>query len=104
MLSWLIPLIGLLIKLESKGPVFFRQERSGRDNNSFICLKFRSMRVNEQSDLIQATKNDMRITRFGAFLRKTSIDELPQFINVFKGDMSINWPKTAHAAPYRRIQ
>jgi putative colanic acid biosynthesis UDP-glucose lipid carrier transferase len=92
-LSWLIPLIGLLIKLESKGPIFFRQERSGRDNSSFVCLKFRSMRMNEQSDLVQATKNDMRVTKLGAFLRKTSIDELPQFINVFKGDMSLIGPR-----------
>jgi Undecaprenyl-phosphate glucose phosphotransferase len=92
-LSWLIPLVGLLIKLESKGPVFFRQERSGRDNASFVCLKFRSMRMNEESDLIQATKNDERVTRIGAFLRKTSIDELPQFLNVFKGHMSIVGPR-----------
>lgn len=92
-LSWLVPLIGLIIKLESKGPVFFKQERSGRDNNSFGCLKFRSMRVNKQSDTMQASKNDTRITRFGAFLRKTSIDELPQFINVFKGEMSIVGPR-----------
>lgn len=92
-LSWLIPLIGLLIKLESKGPIFFRQERSGRDNASFVCLKFRSMKVNDQSDLVQASKDDMRITKLGAFLRKTSIDELPQFINVFKGEMSIVGPR-----------
>lgn len=92
-LSWLVPLIGLLIKLESKGPVFFRQERSGINNTSFVCLKFRSMRMNEHSDLKQATKNDMRITKIGAFLRKTSIDELPQFLNVFKGDMSIVGPR-----------
>lgn len=92
-LSWLIPLIGLIIKLESKGPVFFKQERSGRDNTSFVCLKFRSMRVNKESDLLQATKDDRRITKFGRFLRKTSIDELPQFINVFKGEMSIVGPR-----------
>lgn len=92
-LSWLVPLVGLLIKLESKGPVFFRQERSGRNNNSFVCLKFRSMKVNGQSDVMQATKNDMRVTKLGAFLRKTSIDELPQFINVFKGHMSIVGPR-----------
>jgi Undecaprenyl-phosphate glucose phosphotransferase len=92
-LSWLVPLVGLLIKLESKGPIFFRQERSGRDNNSFVCLKFRSMKMNDQSDVIQATKNDMRITKIGAFLRKTSIDELPQFINVFRGEMSIIGPR-----------
>lgn len=92
-LSWLVPLVGLLIKIESKGPVFFRQERSGRNNDSFICLKFRSMKINEASNLMQATKNDTRITRIGSFLRKTSIDELPQFINVFKGDMSIVGPR-----------
>jgi putative colanic acid biosynthesis UDP-glucose lipid carrier transferase len=92
-LSWLIPLVGLLIKLESRGPVFFKQERSGRDNTSFGCLKFRSMRINYESDLLQATKNDARVTRLGAFLRKTSIDELPQFINVLKGDMSIVGPR-----------
>jgi putative colanic acid biosynthesis UDP-glucose lipid carrier transferase len=92
-LSWMVPLIGLLIKLESKGPIFFRQERSGRDNTSFVCLKFRSMKVNDESDLIQATKNDMRVTKLGAFLRKMSIDELPQFINVFKGDMSVIGPR-----------
>jgi putative colanic acid biosynthesis UDP-glucose lipid carrier transferase len=92
-LSWMVPLVGLLIKLESRGPIFFRQERSGRDNTSFVCLKFRSMKVNAQSDLIQATKDDMRVTKLGAFLRKTSIDELPQFINVFKGDMSVIGPR-----------
>jgi Undecaprenyl-phosphate glucose phosphotransferase len=92
-LSWLVPLIGLLIKLESKGPVFFKQQRSGRDNNSFVCLKFRSMKVNDQSDLMQATKNDRRVTKIGAFLRKTSMDELPQFINVLKGDMSVIGPR-----------
>ena len=92
-LSWLIPLVSLLIKLESRGPVFFKQLRSGRDNNSFVCLKFRSMRANTLSDVIQATKNDTRITRVGAFLRKTSLDEFPQFLNVFMGDMSIVGPR-----------
>ena len=92
-LSWLIPLIGLLIKLNSKGPVFFRQLRSGRDNNPFVCLKFRSMRVNEESDHKQATYQDSRVTSIGTFLRKTSLDEFPQFINVFKGEMSIVGPR-----------
>lgn len=92
-LSWLIPLVSLLIKLESRGPVFFKQLRSGRDNNSFMCLKFRSMRTNQLSDMIQATRDDKRITRVGAFLRKTSLDEFPQFINVFLGDMSIAGPR-----------
>jgi Undecaprenyl-phosphate glucose phosphotransferase len=92
-LSWLIPIVSLLIKLESKGPVFFKQLRSGRDNNSFLCLKFRSMHTNSLSDIIQATKGDERITKVGAFLRKTSLDEFPQFLNVFLGDMSIAGPR-----------
>jgi len=92
-LSWMVPLIGLLIKLESRGPVFFKQLRSGRNNKAFWCYKFRSMHVNEQSDELQATKGDNRITNIGAFLRKTSIDEFPQFINVFKGEMSIVGPR-----------
>jgi exopolysaccharide biosynthesis polyprenyl glycosylphosphotransferase len=92
-LSWLIPLVSLLIKLESKGPVFFKQLRSGRDNNSFMCIKFRSMRMNKLSDTIQATKDDKRVTKIGAILRKTSLDEFPQFLNVFMGDMSIVGPR-----------
>lgn len=92
-MSWLMPIIALLIKLESKGPVFFKQLRSGKDNEPFYCLKFRSMRVNHDSDKTQATKNDRRITRLGAFMRKTSIDELPQFFNVLMGDMSVVGPR-----------
>ncbi|RFM27408.1 undecaprenyl-phosphate glucose phosphotransferase [Deminuibacter soli] len=92
-LSWLVPIIGLLIKLESRGPVFFRQLRSGKNNKPFWCYKFRSMTVNERSDEVQATKNDIRVTRIGAFLRKTSLDEFPQFFNVLKGDMSIVGPR-----------
>ena len=92
-LSWMVPVIGLLIKMESKGPVFFRQLRSGRHNVPFWCFKFRSMRVNEKCDELQASKDDVRITRIGAFLRKTSLDEFPQFFNVLKGDMSIVGPR-----------
>ncbi len=92
-LSWLFPLVALIIKLESKGPVFFVQKRSGLNNKTFNCLKFRSMRVNEVADLVTATKNDARITRFGAFMRKTSIDELPQFFNVLAGQMSVVGPR-----------
>jgi len=92
-LSWLYPLIAIIIKLNSKGPVLFKQKRSGIDNNEFVCYKFRSMTVNIDSDSKQATKNDMRITRVGKFLRKTSLDEFPQFINVFLGDMSIVGPR-----------
>ncbi|MBV6644186.1 MAG: undecaprenyl-phosphate glucose phosphotransferase [Cyclobacteriaceae bacterium] len=92
-LSWLIPVIGLLIKLESKGPIFFKQFRHGKDNRKFLCWKFRTMVVNQDADLKQATKHDSRITKIGAILRKTSIDELPQFINVFLGDMSVVGPR-----------
>lgn len=84
---------GLAIKLSSKGPVFFKQKRSGEDGREFWCYKFRSMKVNTQCDTLQATENDPRKTKIGEFMRKTSIDELPQFINVFKGDMSIVGPR-----------
>lgn len=90
---WLFPIIMILIKIESPGPVFFKQDRSGRDNKSFSCLKFRSMRINRASDNLQAQKGDSRITKFGAFMRKTSIDELPQFFNVFIGNMSVVGPR-----------
>jgi putative colanic acid biosynthesis UDP-glucose lipid carrier transferase len=92
-LSWMIPLVGLLIWLESRGPVFFVQTRSGKDNKSFGCMKFRSMKVNKESHTLQATKDDPRITRVGKFLRRTSLDEFPQFLNVFMGDMSIVGPR-----------
>jgi putative colanic acid biosynthesis UDP-glucose lipid carrier transferase len=91
--SWLFPILALIIKLESRGPVFFTQIRSGRDNNPFVCYKFRSMRVNGDADNKQATRNDKRITRIGSFLRRTSLDELPQFFNVLKGNMSTVGPR-----------
>lgn len=92
-LSWLTPIIALLIKLESRGPVFFKQFRSGEDNKPFLCYKFRSMTVHSKNEESQAVKNDARITKLGAFLRKTSLDELPQFFNVLKGTMSIVGPR-----------
>jgi putative colanic acid biosynthesis UDP-glucose lipid carrier transferase len=92
-LSWLTPLIAILIFLGSRGPVFFAQPRTGRNNKTFLCLKFRSMRVNKLANNQQATRNDGRITRLGSFLRRTSLDEFPQFINVLRGDMSIAGPR-----------
>ena len=90
---WLFPILILLIKFTSKGPVFFRQIRTGEDGNDFVCLKFRTMKVNSLSDELQATKNDKRITPIGAFLRKSNLDELPQFFNVFFGQMSVVGPR-----------
>ena len=92
-LSWMIPIIGLLIFIESKGPIFFVQYRSGKNKIPFRCLKFRSMRINSQADTAQATKDDTRFTKVGKFIRKTSLDEFPQFINVLKGEMSIVGPR-----------
>lgn len=92
-LSWLTPVLAILIKLDSKGSVFFRQQRSGKGNKPFYCYKFRSMRVNHDADILQASKGDMRVTRIGAILRKTSLDELPQFFNVWLGNMSIVGPR-----------
>ncbi len=92
-LSWLTPILALLIKMSSRGPVFFKQERTGKDNKTFWCYKFRSMAVNKNSHAMQATRNDNRITPIGAMMRKTSIDELPQFFNVFIGEMSIAGPR-----------
>jgi len=105
-LSWLYPLVALLIKLSSKGPVLFKQVRSGKNNNDFKCWKFRTMYVNKDADDKQASKTDARITRLGAFLRKTSIDEMPQFFNVFYGHMSVVGPRphmTKHTEEYAVI-
>ena len=89
----LLPIVALIIKIQSPGPVFFRQERTGYNGKNFLCYKFRSMRVNKDADKLQATENDPRKFPFGNFMRKYNIDELPQFWNVFKGDMSVVGPR-----------
>lgn len=86
-------IIGAAIKLNSQGPILFRQKRSGLAGHVFTCLKFRTMIENDEADTLQATGNDRRITRIGRFLRTNSLDELPQFINVLKGDMSVVGPR-----------
>ena len=93
LLSWLIPLLGIIIKLNSRGPIFFIQRRVGRGLKSFSCIKFRTMVLNCEANKCPTTDNDCRITSIGKFLRKTSFDELPQFINVLIGDMSIVGPR-----------
>jgi putative colanic acid biosynthesis UDP-glucose lipid carrier transferase len=105
-LSWLMPLIGLLIFIESGFPIFFKQLRTGKNKKSFYCWKFRSMKSNKEADLKQATNNDNRITKVGRFLRKSSLDEFPQFINVFKGEMSLVGPRPhmiKHTSDYSKV-
>ena len=92
-LSWLVPILFILIQIESPGPLFFRQKRHGFKRQVFWCYKFRSMRTTDDANKKMATKNDSRITRVGRIIRKTSIDELPQFFNVFIGDMSVVGPR-----------
>jgi len=91
--SWLFPIIALMIKMESKGPVFYKQLRHGQNNVPFYCLKFKSMKNEPEVQFRQATKGDSRITKVGAFLRKSSIDELPQLINVLIGKMALVGPR-----------
>ncbi len=92
-LSWLLPLLAVLIKLDSKGPVFFFQKRAGKNGKMFTCLKLRTMRVNDGAHVSQARPDDDRITRLGKFLRASSLDELPQFLNVLWGNMSVVGPR-----------
>ncbi|WP_341220401.1 exopolysaccharide biosynthesis polyprenyl glycosylphosphotransferase [Polaribacter atrinae] len=99
LLSWLLPILWFLVKIDSKGAFFFKQIRDGADGKKFYCYKIRSMKSNVNAHKIHATKNDSRITKMGAFLRKTSLDELPQFFNVLMGDMSVVGPR-----PHMNIQ
>lgn len=92
-LSWLIPVLTILIKIDSRGPVFFKQKRTGYRGRTFNCFKLRTMKVNKNANDLQAALNDPRITRMGRFLRMSNLDELPQFINVLIGDMSIVGPR-----------
>lgn len=101
-----IPVIALIIKLQSPGPIFFKQSRTGMNGREFQCYKFRSMHVNKDADLVQATENDPRKFAFGNFMRKANVDELPQFFNVLKGDMSIVGPRPHmlhHTEVYRDL-
>jgi putative colanic acid biosynthesis UDP-glucose lipid carrier transferase len=102
----LFPVVAIVIKVQSPGPLLFRQRRTGMDGKDFWCLKFRSMHVNADSDRVQATKDDPRKYPFGNFMRKTNIDELPQFWNVLRGDMSIVGPRPhmlAHTEQYSAL-
>lgn len=93
LLSWLIPLLFIIMKIESAGPLFFKQLRHGYNKRAFWCYKFRSMKVNQDANKKMCTRNDSRITRLGKILRRTNIDELPQFFNVLLGDMSVVGPR-----------
>jgi putative colanic acid biosysnthesis UDP-glucose lipid carrier transferase len=105
-LTWLIPLLGLLIMLTSRGGVFFKQKRSGKNNVHFTCYKLRTMTMNKEANSIQVTLNDARVTKIGRFLRKTNLDELPQFVNVLLGNMSVIGPRPhmlVHTKMYSKI-
>jgi len=99
-------LLALLIKIQSKGPVLFKQERTGRNDETFWCYKFRSMRMNDKCNDLQASRDDERITPIGKFMRRTSLDEMPQFFNVFMGEMSVVGPRPhmlKHTEEYKAI-
>jgi len=106
LLSWLVPILAILIKINSRGPIFFVQLRSGKDNKEFRCFKFRTLKVNKDADSKQVTRDDSRFTKLGKFLRKTSLDEMPQFFNVLLGDMSVVGPRPhmlKHTEDYSRL-
>jgi putative colanic acid biosynthesis UDP-glucose lipid carrier transferase len=92
-LSWLLPVLALFIRLNSRGPIFFIQKRTGRNGKTFNCIKLRTMVVNDEANVQQAQADDPRITSFGKFLRLTCLDELPQFFNVLIGEMSVVGPR-----------
>lgn len=103
---WVYVIIWMGIKLTMPGRVFFLQKRTGRGGKTFICYKFRTMQPNAEADVLQAYKGDPRITAFGKFLRNTSLDELPQFWNVLKGDMSVVGPRPhmlLHTSEYEKL-
>jgi putative colanic acid biosysnthesis UDP-glucose lipid carrier transferase len=105
-LSWLLPLMAILIKLNSRGPVFFVQWRSGKNNKQFRCYKLRTLSVNGDANIKQVTRDDRRITSLGRFLRKANLDELPQFFNVFFGSMSVVGPRPhmlRHTESYSKL-
>ncbi|MEO6682733.1 MAG: undecaprenyl-phosphate glucose phosphotransferase [Ginsengibacter sp.] len=105
-MSWLIPILGLIIWIQSGSPIFFKQLRTGKNKKPFYCLKLRSMKVNKDADKVQATQGDNRVTKIGGFLRKTSLDEFPQFINVLRGEMSLVGPRphmVQHTTYYSKI-
>lgn len=104
-LSWLILIIALLVKITSKGPVFFKQERVGKNNRQFMMYKFRTMIENAEADGPQwAKRDDNRCTKLGKILRKTRLDELPQFINIIKGDMSFVGPRPERSCFYEEFE
>ncbi|MBC8395952.1 MAG: sugar transferase [Flavobacteriales bacterium] len=92
-LSWMFPLFAVIIKLQSSGPVIYKQLREGKDGVHFLCFKFRTMHLNGESDSSWTKLNDPRVTKFGVFLRRTSLDEFPQFLNVFLAQMSVVGPR-----------
>ncbi|HEV2355940.1 MAG TPA: sugar transferase, partial [Puia sp.] len=102
-LTWLLPLLAALIRIDSKGPVFFIQKRIGRNGKLFRCLKLRSMRTNDATGDSPGGMNDRRITRMGQWLRRTHLDELPQFWNVVTGSMSIIGPRPYMLSDCRRF-
>lgn len=106
LLSWLMPILAILIKLNSRGPVFFVQPRSGKGNKQFRCFKFRTLSVNADANTRQVTQNDTRMTPLGKLLRKANLDELPQFFNVLLGNMSVVGPRPhmlRHTESYSKL-